>query len=99
MVLVVFSRLRRHISPATAGTDHTSHRLVRLGYTRREAVMGLYLIGGMLGLIAQLIVLSETLTAYGILILVGVAAIVALWQLEKIPLGAFPTASQKDPSP
>jgi UDP-GlcNAc:undecaprenyl-phosphate GlcNAc-1-phosphate transferase len=96
MALVIISRLRRRISPATAGTDHTSHRLVRLGYTRREAVMGLYLIGGVLGLLAQLIVLSERPTAYSVLLLVGLAALVAIWQLEKIALTPLPKASKQD---
>jgi len=51
--LVVVSRLRRGLNPLTAaGKDHTSHRLVMLGFTQREAVMALYLVGGALGVIA-----------------------------------------------
>ena len=96
MTLVVFSRLRRGLNPLTSpGTDHTSHRLVRLGYTHREAVMGLYLIGGVLGLIALLIVESDRLAAYTILVLVGLAALVGLWHLERIPLTTFPSQKER----
>ena len=89
--LVSISRLRRGLNPYTAsGTDHTSHRLVRLGYTRREAVMALYLVGGILGLLAQLIVESELLAAYTILGLVAIIGIIGIWRLERVPLDSFP---------
>ncbi len=91
MTLVVFSRLRRGLNPLnTPGTDHTSHRLVRLGYTQREAVMGLYLVGGILGLIALLVVESDRLAAYSILVLVAIAALIGIWHLERIPLTSNP---------
>jgi hypothetical protein len=54
MTLVVVSRLRRGLSPNTAGRDHTSHRLVRLGFSSREAVLILYLFSGILGMMAPL---------------------------------------------
>ena len=38
--LVLFSRIRRGVSPMTAGKDHASHRLVRLGLSQREAGNG-----------------------------------------------------------
>jgi UDP-GlcNAc:undecaprenyl-phosphate GlcNAc-1-phosphate transferase len=91
MTLVVFSRLRRGLNPfTTPGTDHTSHRLVRLGYTQREAVMGLYLVGGILGLIALLVVESDRMAAYSILVLVAIAALIGIWRLERIPLTSKP---------
>ena len=96
--LVVVSRLRRRLNPfSTPGSDHTSHRLVRLGYTRREAVMGLYLVGGVLGLIALLITVSERLAAYSILILVAITGLIALWRLEQIPLEGPLEQSQQSP--
>ncbi len=48
--LVIFSRLRRGVSPNTAGKDHISHRLVDLGYSQREAVLILYLVAGAFGM-------------------------------------------------
>jgi UDP-GlcNAc:undecaprenyl-phosphate GlcNAc-1-phosphate transferase len=48
--LVIVSRLRRGLNPLTTpGKDHVSHRLVALGYTRREAVLICYLICAALG--------------------------------------------------
>ena len=55
MVLVVTSRIRRGLSPNTPGKDHISHRLVRLGFSSREAVLILYLISGVLGMMALFI--------------------------------------------
>lgn len=40
--LVTVSRVRRGLSPATPGRDHTSHRLVALGITPRMAVAVLW---------------------------------------------------------
>jgi UDP-GlcNAc:undecaprenyl-phosphate GlcNAc-1-phosphate transferase len=84
--LVVFSRLRRGLHPVTPGKDHTSHRLVRMGFTQREAVMALYLVGGMLGLIAVFVTQADLVEAYlfgGTLFL---AAVYGIWRLEKVPL-------------
>ncbi|GAB4548647.1 MAG: MraY family glycosyltransferase [Anaerolineae bacterium] len=84
--LVVFSRLRRGLHPATAGKDHTSHRLVRMGFTSREAVMLLYLVGGMLGMVAVFVTQSDFIEAYlmgGTMLL---AALWGMWRLEKVPL-------------
>jgi UDP-GlcNAc:undecaprenyl-phosphate GlcNAc-1-phosphate transferase len=64
MTLVVFSRLRRGLSPATPGKDHTSHRLVRLGFTPREAVLILYLISGILGMMALFITQATLVEGY-----------------------------------
>ena len=51
--LVFISRLRRGKNPLTTpGKDHTSHRLVALGFTAREAVMIHYLLGGVFGIAA-----------------------------------------------
>jgi len=50
--LVVFSRLRRGINPLTnPGKDHVSHRLVLLGLSQRQAVVLLYGVCGILGLV------------------------------------------------
>jgi UDP-GlcNAc:undecaprenyl-phosphate GlcNAc-1-phosphate transferase len=48
--LVVVARLRRGVNPfTTPGHDHVSHRLVAHGWSRREAVLLLYLAGGAVG--------------------------------------------------
>lgn len=84
--LVVFSRLRRRLHPVTPGKDHTSHRLIRMGFTQREAVMALYLIGGMLGMIAVFVTQAELVEAYLFGGTVFLAAVYAIWRLEKVPL-------------
>jgi UDP-GlcNAc:undecaprenyl-phosphate/decaprenyl-phosphate GlcNAc-1-phosphate transferase len=83
-VYVTFSRIRRHLHPFTAGTDHTSHRLVRMGFTRREAVMALYLVAGMLGMLAQFVTEASLVEAYLIAAAVVVLAVVAFWRLDQV---------------
>ena len=84
--LVVFSRLRRGLSPATPGKDHTSHRLVRTGFTQREAVMLLYLVGGMLGMVAVFVTQADLVEAYLLGGSVFLAGLWGIWRLEKAPL-------------
>ncbi len=80
--LVVVSRLLRGLNPLTTpGQDHTSHRLVSMGFTQREAVMILYLAGGALGLLSVFVTQATVLEGYvagGVTLLAGAAALVAL---------------------
>ena len=78
MTLVVVSRLRRGLSPNTAGRDHTSHRLVRLGFSSREAVLILYLFCGVLGMMALYITQASIVEGY---LVGGIAAALALTAL------------------
>jgi UDP-GlcNAc:undecaprenyl-phosphate GlcNAc-1-phosphate transferase len=64
MTLVVFSRIRRGFSPARAGNDHTSHRLIALGFSQREAVLILYLVSGISGMLALFITQATVLEGY-----------------------------------
>ncbi len=82
MALVVFSRLRRGVSPNTAGKDHTSHRLVRLGLSQREAVMTLYLFSGIAGMIAIFITQATILEGYFIGGVVALLAAYTIWWLD-----------------
>jgi UDP-GlcNAc:undecaprenyl-phosphate GlcNAc-1-phosphate transferase len=80
--LVVFSRIRRGVSPNTAGKDHASHRLVRLDFTQKEAVLILYLIAGIFGMIAIFLTHADPLEAY---LVGGLSALLggyAIWQLD-----------------
>jgi UDP-GlcNAc:undecaprenyl-phosphate GlcNAc-1-phosphate transferase len=82
--LVVISRLRRGVNPfTTAGKDHTSHRLVRRGLTQREAVFALYLVGCAFGLLAIFIMQASIAEGYQVGGAVLVAAVYALWRLER----------------
>lgn len=83
--LVIVSRLRRGFNPLTTpGKDHVSHRLVAMGYTRREAVLICYLICAGLGVVALYITQASVPEGYiigGIVALVGAAS---LWRLEQV---------------
>ncbi|MCB8943694.1 MAG: undecaprenyl/decaprenyl-phosphate alpha-N-acetylglucosaminyl 1-phosphate transferase [Ardenticatenaceae bacterium] len=84
MSLVVFSRLRRGLNPMTTpGKDHISHRLVDLGFSQREAVLILYLLAGMLGMMGLFISEANAIEAYTLGTLVFLFAIYAIWWLEK----------------
>jgi UDP-GlcNAc:undecaprenyl-phosphate GlcNAc-1-phosphate transferase len=78
MTLVVVSRLRRGLSPNTPGKDHTSHRLVGLGFSSREAVLILYLFSGILGMMGMFITQATIIGGYTVgaaAALLGVGAI------------------------
>jgi len=81
--LVVVSRLRRGVSPATAGKDHVSHRLAALGFTQREAVLILYLLGGASGMAAIFITQASVLEGYLLGAVTAVLALYAIWWLER----------------
>ena len=83
MSLVVFSRLRRGVSPNTAGKDHTSHRLVNLGFTQREAVLILYLVTGAFGMVAVFITQATPLEGYSIGAATVLLAAGAIWRLDR----------------
>jgi UDP-GlcNAc:undecaprenyl-phosphate GlcNAc-1-phosphate transferase len=81
--LVFVSRLRRGLNPLThPGTDHTSHRLVARGLTRREAVLTLYLVSGGLGVAAMFCTQGNLLANYLVLAMVAAAGIAALYEFE-----------------
>jgi UDP-GlcNAc:undecaprenyl-phosphate GlcNAc-1-phosphate transferase len=86
--VVVISRIRRGVSPLRGGTDHISHRLVRIGWTRREAVMALYLVCGVLGMLAIFVARATTSEAITVGAIVLVVAILALSKLEAIDVGS-----------
>jgi UDP-GlcNAc:undecaprenyl-phosphate GlcNAc-1-phosphate transferase len=82
--LVTISRLRRHVSPAQGGADHTSHRLARLGLSHRRVVLALYTSGIALGFFSIFIINQEPLAAnlvFGGLCVLGVFM---LWLLDEI---------------
>ncbi len=82
MTLVVISRLRRGLSPNTAGKDHTSHRLVRLGFSPREAVLILYLFSGILGMMALFITQASIVEGYVVGALAALLGLAAIGWLE-----------------
>jgi len=53
--VAVLSRLRRHLSPFQGGQDHLSHRLVRTGFSRRQAAIILWGLSGLFAAAAILV--------------------------------------------
>lgn len=81
--LVVVSRLRRRVNPLTTpGRDHLSHRLVRLGLSQRKAVLAIYALGGLLGLVAFAIQFASLTVAYLVLSCTTVLALGLVVWLE-----------------
>jgi UDP-GlcNAc:undecaprenyl-phosphate GlcNAc-1-phosphate transferase len=81
--LVFISRLRRGQNPLTTpGKDHLSHRLALLTGSRREAVLMVYLIGGVVGLLG--VFLTQATLAEGMIAGLAVLAVAsyAIWWLE-----------------
>jgi UDP-GlcNAc:undecaprenyl-phosphate GlcNAc-1-phosphate transferase len=84
--LVTISRLRRGLNPLTTpGTDHTSHRLSCAGLTRREAVLVLYVVAFILGLVAIFVTQATVFEGYLVGGLVALIGLVALWRFERPP--------------
>jgi UDP-GlcNAc:undecaprenyl-phosphate GlcNAc-1-phosphate transferase len=83
--LVIVSRLRRRLNPLTTpGKDHVSHRIVALGYTRREAVLTCYLICAGLGVVALFVTQAGIIEGYIVGGAVALVAIASLWRLEQV---------------
>jgi len=92
--LVFVSRLRRRKNPfTTPGKDHVSHRLTRIGWTRREVVLLLYLAGCALGGIATFVSLAAPLSAYLIIAAVIVLALGAIVRLEQLDIAEDPPSA------
>jgi len=90
--LVFISRLRRGLNPLTTpGKDHTSHRLVSMGFTQREAVLILYLLGGSLGVLAMFITQADVIESYIISGVVFGASLIGLARLERCVLAPPPS--------
>jgi UDP-GlcNAc:undecaprenyl-phosphate GlcNAc-1-phosphate transferase len=84
MTLVVFSRGRRGLNPMTTpGKDHTSHRLVDLGFSQREAVLILYIVAGILGMIGLFIAKATRVEAYTIAVIMALLGVYTIIWLER----------------
>jgi UDP-GlcNAc:undecaprenyl-phosphate GlcNAc-1-phosphate transferase len=83
--MVVISRLRRGLNPLTTpGKDHVSHRLVAMGYTRREAVLICYLICAALGVVALFITQASLIEGYVVGAVVALVGLWLLWRMERV---------------
>jgi len=98
--LVIISRLRRRLNPATTpGKDHISHRLVAAGMTRREAVLTLYVVSFVLGLLATFVTQASMLEGYVVGGLVALVGLYGLWRVERPPFFEFQISNPKSQIP
>lgn len=82
--MVTVSRLRRGVPVSLGGTDHTSHRLVVAGLTRRQVVLAMMGAGVACGLAALVVVRLAPLPAYAVAAVFGGLVGLAVWWLERI---------------
>jgi UDP-GlcNAc:undecaprenyl-phosphate GlcNAc-1-phosphate transferase len=84
--LISISRSRRGFIPfTTPGKDHTAHRLSNLFNSQRVAVLLLYALGAVSGLLALAISRLPAFSAYAAAGVPGVAALAAIALLELAP--------------
>ncbi|MBN1954007.1 MAG: undecaprenyl/decaprenyl-phosphate alpha-N-acetylglucosaminyl 1-phosphate transferase [Anaerolineae bacterium] len=84
--LVFVSRLRRGLNPLTTpGKDHLSHRLVAAGMTPREAVLTIYVVSFVLGMLAVFVTRASAVEGYAVGGLVVLAGLYGIWRLERPP--------------
>jgi UDP-GlcNAc:undecaprenyl-phosphate/decaprenyl-phosphate GlcNAc-1-phosphate transferase len=77
--VAVFSRVARGLSPLTGGKDHLSHRLVRVGLSRRLAAVTLWSASGLCALLA--VGVYQFADSFGTLLISGFAA---LWLMALV---------------
>ena len=73
--LVTLIRLLSGRKASTGGKDHTSHRLVLIGFSERRAVLFLYGVGAVSGLSALFVSRSDSLTSPAVLLLLGISVL------------------------
>ncbi len=81
--LVTFTRLREKRSPFLGGKDHTSHRILRMGFSHRQTVVILYLVEITLGGLALVISRASITLAIIIMATTALAGIAAFITLER----------------
>jgi UDP-GlcNAc:undecaprenyl-phosphate GlcNAc-1-phosphate transferase len=82
--IAVSSRLRRRISIFTGGQDHLSHRLIRVGLTRKQAVATLWLLTLIFGLFAVSISLLSNISEFFVIVVSSLIWAVLLYCFLKI---------------
>jgi UDP-GlcNAc:undecaprenyl-phosphate GlcNAc-1-phosphate transferase len=84
--LVTISRSRRGLLPfATPGKDHAAHRLANLGLGQRGAVLAMYILGAVSGLLALLVSVLRISISLGVLAFAVILSIAGIAFLERAP--------------
>lgn len=97
--LVVVTRAARGVSPFQGGQDHTSHRLVRMGFSVKQAVLTIYLAGALLaGDALAMSQFGQAVRVVGIVSLLVAAGLVAV-PLVRVPIYRASGAELSPPVP
>jgi UDP-GlcNAc:undecaprenyl-phosphate GlcNAc-1-phosphate transferase len=83
--LVTFTRILKRRPVSQGGTDHTSHRLARLGLGNHRAVFSMYLAAGILGILAIFMTHASPELAMVLFCAILAAGLIALVILERMP--------------
>ena len=83
--LVTFSRILNRRPVSLGGTDHTSHRLARLGLGNHRAVFSMYLAAGILGILAIFMTHASPGIATVLFCAILATGLIALVILERMP--------------
>ena len=100
--LVTVIRILSGRKASTGGRDHTSHRLVLIGFSERSAVLFLYAVGAVAGLAANFVNRNDSMTSPMVIVPVGVAIVlmgVYLAQLRIYPEKEFSTLRNRSFTP
>jgi UDP-GlcNAc:undecaprenyl-phosphate GlcNAc-1-phosphate transferase len=92
VVLVTISRFREGRSPATGGTDHSSHRLLAAGLSPRQSAAFLWMGQLLLGAVAVFVSRSGHVVGYALVAATGACGVIALVVFLRLPVWAIPAA-------
>ncbi len=84
---LIYNRWRMGGKPRFNGRDHLHHRLLDIGFTQRQIVMGYYAFCGLFGALALL--LENRLYKLIALMVLGIASLVVLVWASKQPAGKY----------
>lgn len=98
--LVSISRARRGLLPfATPGKDHTAHRLSNCGLGTRRAVLAMYALGCVFGLLALLVSRLDSSQALVAMVAISVAVLLGVAALERAPYERQQPKPKAQPKP
>jgi UDP-GlcNAc:undecaprenyl-phosphate GlcNAc-1-phosphate transferase len=84
--LITISRSRRGLLPfTTPGKDHAAHRLANIGLGQRGAVLVMYVLGAISGLLALLISFWPAPLSFGVVAFAVIVALAGIVYLERVP--------------
>jgi len=78
-VSLLIKRPLRGQSPFSAGTDHLHHRLLEAGFSRKQTVVGLYLVGALLGSVGLMGFLFEASEVFMFTLFMAIFTVYMAW--------------------